>query len=39
MLAQDFVAPPVEWWHLSPLIALAYAGAQRAATHPAGQPV
>jgi NADH-quinone oxidoreductase subunit N len=22
MLAQDFVAPPVEWWHISPVIAL-----------------
>jgi NADH-quinone oxidoreductase subunit N len=22
MFAQDFVAPPVEWWHISPLIAL-----------------
>ena len=22
MLAQEFTAPPVEWWHISPLLAL-----------------
>ena len=22
LLAQEFTAPPVEWWHISPIIAL-----------------
>jgi NADH-quinone oxidoreductase subunit N len=26
MLAQEFVAPPVEWWHISPIIALVSGG-------------
>jgi len=32
LLAQDFTAPSVEWWHISPVIALVAGALRRGAT-------